>query len=109
MPSITGGCFFWNFLARESSFYGLPVVAEALTPAIRLEPRAIMAIENLPRPWLLAALTGLRVAELLGPDDSAPTERPPRRPLPRPESRRRRASDAGDRGRHFEPAEGWFN
>jgi hypothetical protein len=68
-----------------------------------------MAIENLPRPWLLAALTGLRVAELLGPDDSAPTERPPQRRGPLPEPRRRRVSDARDRDRRCEPADAWFN
>jgi hypothetical protein len=64
-----------------------------------------MAIENLPRPWLLAALTGLRVAELLGHKDTASTERPPRRPLPRPEARRRGLSDTGGRDRRFELAE----
>jgi hypothetical protein len=68
-----------------------------------------MAIENLPRPWLLAALTGLRVAELLGPDDGRSTEPPPRRPLPRPELRRRRMGDAVGRDRRFELAEGRLN
>jgi hypothetical protein len=68
-----------------------------------------MAIENLPRPWLLAALTGLRVAELLGPDDAVSTERSPQRPLPRPESRRRRLSDARARDRRCELAEGRLN
>jgi hypothetical protein len=54
-----------------------------------------MAIENLPRPWFLAALTGLKVAELLGPERSQRPERPPHRPLPRPESRRRRLAADG--------------
>jgi hypothetical protein len=54
-----------------------------------------MAIENLPRPWLLAALTGLKVAELLGPEAPQRPERPPQRSLPRPESRRRRLGAHG--------------
>lgn len=61
-----------------------------------------MAIDNLPRPWLLAALTGLKVAELLGPDDTVSTERRPHRPLPRPEWRRRPLGDAYRRGRRLE-------
>ena len=68
-----------------------------------------MAIENLPRPWLLAALTGLSVAELLGPDDGRSTEPPPRRPPPRPQARRRQLGDAVDRDRRFELAEGRLN
>ena len=47
-----------------------------------------MAIENLPRPWVLAALTGLRITELLSEDkdlrQGGPREAPP------PEPRRRR-------------------
>jgi hypothetical protein len=61
-----------------------------------------MAIESLPRPWLLAALTGLKVAELLGPDDRQPTERPPQLPLPRPDSRRRRLGEEAGQGRQLE-------
>jgi hypothetical protein len=49
-----------------------------------------MAIENLPRPWFLAALTGLRVAELVGPESLQRSDGPPHRPLPRPDPRRRR-------------------
>ena len=68
-----------------------------------------MAIENLPRPWLLAALTGLSVAEMLDPDDRMPGERPPQRPVPRPEPRRRRLGDALGRERRAEPAEAHLN
>jgi hypothetical protein len=46
-----------------------------------------MAIENLPRPWVLAALTGLRIAELLSDDKGLRQELP--REVPRPEPRRR--------------------
>jgi hypothetical protein len=70
---------------------------------------AVMAIENLPRPWLLAALTGLRVAELLGPGDRESTERSPQRPLPRPESRRRRLGEESGQGRQLELAKQRLN
>jgi hypothetical protein len=62
-----------------------------------------MAIENLPRPWFLAALTGLRVAQLLGPDKRLPSDRPPQRPLPRPESRRRRPDETPGHYRRLRP------
>jgi len=55
-----------------------------------------MAIENLPRPWILAALTGLRVAELVAVPEDEPADRQGRLPLPRPEARRRRRHDIGD-------------
>jgi hypothetical protein len=54
-----------------------------------------MAIENLPRPWVLAALTGLSIAELLPEDKDL--QSPPRQ-IPRPEPRRRRLCEvAGSR------------
>jgi len=49
-----------------------------------------MAIENLPRPWVLAALTGLKVAELLAPPEDERSDGRRERALPRPEARRRR-------------------
>jgi hypothetical protein len=49
-----------------------------------------MAIENLPRPWVLAALTGLKVTELLALPEDARSERRRERGLPRPQARRRR-------------------
>ena len=53
-----------------------------------------MAIENLPRPWVLAALTGLKVTELLAlPEDERPAGRR-ERVLPRPDARRQRAREA---------------
>ena len=56
-----------------------------------------MAIENLPRPWLLAALTGLRIEELVAADERGWQER--RGELPRAEQRRRqrREMTAGQR------------
>ena len=52
-----------------------------------------MAIENLPRPWVLAALTGLKVTELLAlPDERSDWRR--EGALPRPEARRRRLREA---------------
>jgi hypothetical protein len=54
-----------------------------------------MAIENLPRPWVLAALTGLSIAELL-PEDKDPRQSPPRQ-IPRPEPRRRPLGEAAGR------------
>ncbi len=68
-----------------------------------------MAIENLPRPWFLAALTGLKVAELLAPADVGSTERLAKRPLPRPELRRRRLGDAPGRGRRLDLVEQRLN
>ena len=47
-----------------------------------------MAIENLPRPWVLAALTGLKVTELLALPEGKRADRR-ERPLARPEARRR--------------------
>jgi hypothetical protein len=49
-----------------------------------------MAIENLPRPWLLAALTGLKISELLPLETVERAERRPQGGAPRPEPRRRR-------------------
>jgi hypothetical protein len=74
-----------------------------------------MAIENLPRPWLLAALTGLRVAELLGPESLLlgpeslqRSDGPPHRPLPRPDARRRRLdADRPARVDGYWPQAGW--
>ncbi len=63
-----------------------------------------MAIENLPRPWLLAALTGLKLVELLPPESTMSSERRPERALPRPEPRRRRLSEAVG-GREAAPVE----
>ena len=63
-----------------------------------------MAIENLPRPWLLAALTGLKLVELLPPEGGLSSERRSERALPRPEPRRRRLREAGG-GREVAPLE----
>jgi hypothetical protein len=49
-----------------------------------------MAIENLPRPWLLAALTGLKITELVSLEKAEAAERRPPGGAPRPEPRRRR-------------------
>ena len=49
-----------------------------------------MAIENLPRPWVLAALTGLKVTELLALPEDERSDRRQERALPRPQVRRRR-------------------
>jgi hypothetical protein len=49
-----------------------------------------MAIENLPRPWLLAALTGIKITELMSLEEAGGTERRPQAMVPRPEPRRRR-------------------
>jgi hypothetical protein len=58
-----------------------------------------MAIENLPRPWLLAALTGLKLVELLPPEATMSPERRSERALPRPEPRRRRLQDEAGGGK----------
>lgn len=55
-----------------------------------------MAIENLPRPWLLAALTGLKLVDLLAPEETGAWERCPDGAPPRPERRRRRLRDSND-------------
>jgi len=53
-----------------------------------------MTIENLPRPWVLAALTGLKVTELLArPEDDRSRWRR-EDTLPRPAARRRRLREA---------------
>ena len=49
-----------------------------------------MAIENLPRPWLLAALTGIKITELVSLEETGGAERRPQGIAPRPEPRRRR-------------------
>jgi hypothetical protein len=56
-----------------------------------------MAIENLPRPWVLAALTGLRIEALVAVDESGWQEPP--RELPRLEPRRRHLREVADSGR----------
>jgi hypothetical protein len=49
-----------------------------------------MTIQDLPRPWLLAALTGMSMTEIVRSDQADdPADRPPR-PLPRAEKRRAR-------------------
>ena len=53
-----------------------------------------MAIENLPRPWFLAALTGLKVSDLLEEPEPRGPERRPRRPS-HAEARRRRPRGGG--------------
>ena len=49
-----------------------------------------MAIENLPRPWVLAALTWLKVSELLALPENKRPEWRREGAVPRPEARRRR-------------------
>ncbi len=68
-----------------------------------------MAIDDLPRPWLLAALTGLRVAELLAPKEPVATA--VRRPGPvlRREPRRGRLDADLGRERRVEVIAGRLN
>jgi hypothetical protein len=68
-----------------------------------------MAIENLPRPWVLAALTGLKVTELFDQPEDGPADGRRERALPRPEARRRRAPDAPRDRRAEAPLEGHLN
>jgi hypothetical protein len=57
-----------------------------------------MAIENLPRPWVLAALTGLKVSELLALPEKQRADGRRERGLPRPDARRQPAREtAADR------------
>ena len=65
-----------------------------------------MAIENLPRPWLLAALTGLKITELVSLEEGERAERRPQGMALRPEPRRRRLRGLtrGDRARGGEEA-----
>jgi len=49
-----------------------------------------MPIENLPRPWVLAALTGLKVTELLARPEDERSRWRREDTLPRPQARRRR-------------------
>ena len=58
-----------------------------------------MAIENLPRPWVLAALTGLKVTELVDQPQDEPADGRREPSLPRSEARRRRLPDAPRDGR----------
>jgi hypothetical protein len=51
-----------------------------------------MAIQHLPRPWLLAALADVPVTMLAQHDPKEPTAAPREHRLPRPEPRRRRLS-----------------
>jgi hypothetical protein len=53
-----------------------------------------MTIEHLPRPWLLAALTGMSMTEIVQSEEDERLERSPRRPLPYPEKRRPRPREA---------------
>ena len=53
-----------------------------------------MAIENLPRPWVLAALTGLKVTELLALPEDGRSGRRRDGALPRRQARRRRLREA---------------
>jgi hypothetical protein len=49
-----------------------------------------MTIENLPRPWVLAALTGLKVTELLARPEDEGSQWRREGTSPRPPARRRR-------------------
>jgi hypothetical protein len=53
-----------------------------------------MTIEHLPRPWLLAALTGMSMTEIVQSGEDERLERSPRRPLLYPEKRRPRPREA---------------
>ena len=53
-----------------------------------------MAIENLPRPWVLAALTGMKVTELLALPEDERTRWRRDDTLPRSQARRRRLRGA---------------
>ena len=66
-----------------------------------------MAIENLPRPWLLAALTGLKIAELVSAQEGA--ERRPQGVAPRPEPRRRRLCPVTQEDRSRQSKDVWLN
>ena len=66
-----------------------------------------MAIENLPRPWLLAALTGLKIAELVSAQEGA--ERRPQGVAPRPEPRRRRLRPVTQEDRPRQGKDTWLN
>jgi hypothetical protein len=60
-----------------------------------------MTMENLPRPWLLAALTGMSMTEIVRTEEDEQLDRSPRRPLPCPERRRPRLRGA-ERLRRFD-------
>ena len=66
-----------------------------------------MAIENLPRPWLLAALTGLKITELVSAQEGA--ERRPQGVAPRPEPRRRRLRPVTQEDRSRQSKDVWLN
>ena len=66
-----------------------------------------MAIENLPRPWLLAALTGLKITELVSPQEGA--ERRPQGVAPRPETRQRRLRPVTQEDRPRQGKDTWLN
>jgi len=67
-----------------------------------------MAIENLPRPWLLAALTGLKIAELVSPGGDEGVERRPQG-VARPEPRRRRRRAVTQEDRPGQGKDAWLN
>jgi hypothetical protein len=58
-----------------------------------------MTIENLPRPWVLAALTGLRMAELVAPPRQKRSDGQQARSSPQTEARRRRRRKPGNERR----------
>ncbi|HSA82401.1 MAG TPA: hypothetical protein VLE23_16405 [Geminicoccaceae bacterium] len=68
-----------------------------------------MAIENLPRPWLLAALTGLKVTELVSLEGGAGADRRAPGAPPRPEPRRRRLRPVTGDDRPGQPKDAWLN
>ena len=68
-----------------------------------------MAIENLPRPWLLAALTGLKITELVCPKEAEGAERRPQGVAPRPEPRRRRLRPVTQEDRPGQSEDAWLN
>jgi hypothetical protein len=68
-----------------------------------------MAIENLPRPWLLAALTGLKITELVSLEKAEAAERRSPDGAPRPEPRRRRLRPVIGEGRTAQGEEARLN
>jgi hypothetical protein len=60
-----------------------------------------MIMEHLPRPWYLAAMAGLSIAELVRSEEEEQRERPARRYGRRCERKRRRPSERRRRAPHF--------
>jgi hypothetical protein len=58
-----------------------------------------MTLHDLPRPWLLAALADVPVAELVRPAAEVPEDDEPARALPRADQRRQRLADWRRAGR----------